>query len=81
MKRKDFNCVRYYRLFQGQKINVLGGYIEILGFSDGMSKVNMWQVNDNEVYECVMDHIYITKSDIERYIYEYTDTWYRVVFD
>lgn len=80
MKRKGFNVTKYYRLFAGQKINTLGGYIEVLAFNDGgLVEVNMWEVNDEEVYECVMKNEYISKSTIERYIYEYTGVWYRVV--
>lgn len=82
MKRKGFNCVKYYRLYKGQKINTLGGYIEILAFNDGgLVEINMWEVNDEDVYECIMKNEYMSKSDIERYIYEYTGTWYRVVQD
>ena len=80
MKRKGFNVTKYYRLYPGQKINTISGYIEILAFNySGLVEVNMWEVNNEGVYECVMKNEYLSLNDIERYIYEYTGVWYRVV--
>ena len=80
MKRKGFNVTKYYRLYPGQKINTISGYIEIVSFNySELVTVNMWEVNNEGVYECVMKNEYLSLNDIERYIYEYTGVWYRVV--
>ena len=80
MKRKGFNVTKYYRLYPGQKINTISGYIEIVSFNySELVAVNMWEVNNEGVYECVMKNEYLSLNDIERYIYEYTGVWYRVV--